>query len=168
MRVALVVMGAVIAGLVDASVTPFIDIAGARPDLLLITTLAVTVTIGSEAGFVWAFAGGLTLDLLMAPGRPIGSTVVALLLVAGAAAVVARVAGRNHVAMAIVLTLPLAIAYRLLLSVLVAAVLGGGVPMNPLAGGLWLAILDTVLVVPLAVAGRWAWVRWAAHDRIEW
>ncbi len=168
MRIVLAVIGAIVTALLDASVAPFVSLLGQRPDFLLVTTLAVTVTIGSESGFVWAFAGGLALDLLLAPGRPIGATVVALLLAAGIAAFVARVAGRNHVVTTIVLTFPLALLYRLALGVLIAAVAGAGAPTDLLGGGLSLAVLDTVLVIPLALLGRWAWVRWAAHDRVEW
>ena len=168
MRIVLAVIGGVIAALLDASVAPFVMPFGQRPDFLLVTTLAVTVTIGSEAGFVWAFAGGLALDMLLAPGRPMGSTIIALLLAAGIAAVAARVAGRNHVATTVILTFPLALLYRLALGVLISAVAGAGGPTSLLGGGLLLAVVDTILVVPIALLGRWAWARWAEHDRIEW
>jgi len=168
MQVALAVVGSIVAALLDSSVAPFATIAGARPDILLVSSLAVAVTIGSEAGFVWAFAGGLTLDMLTAPGRPIGSTVVALLVATGFATMVARVAGRNHVITAVAVTFPLTFVYQLALGMLVATALGG-IPLNdPLAGALPVAFENTVLAVPLALAGRWSWMRWGAHDRIEW
>jgi len=168
MQVALAVVGSIVAALLDTSVAPFATIGGARPDILLVSSLAVAVTVGSEAGFVWAFAGGLTLDMLSAPGRPIGSTVVALLVATGMAAMIARVAGRNHVVTAVAVTFPLTFLYQLVFGLLVAAALGGIPLSNPLGGALPVAIENTVLAVPLALAGRWSWRRWSTQDRIEW
>jgi rod shape-determining protein MreD len=168
MQVALAVVGAIVAALLDASVVPFVSIGGARPDIVLVSSLAVVVTIGSERGFVWAFAGGLTLDLLTAPGRPIGSTVVALLVAVGLAAAIARVAGRNHVVTAVVLTFPLTFAYQFVFGLLVAAALGGIPLTDPIGATIPVAIENTVLAVPFALAGRWIWVRWGTYDRIEW
>jgi rod shape-determining protein MreD len=168
MQVALAVVGSIVAALLDTSVAPFATIAGARPDIVLVTSLVVVVTIGSEPGFVWAFTGGLTLDMLTAPGRPIGSTVVALLVAAGLAAALARVAGRNHVVTAVVVTFPLTFVYQLAFGLLVAAALGGIPLTNPLGATLPVAVENTALAIPLALAGRWMWVRWGAFDRMEW
>jgi len=30
------------------------------------------------------------------------------------------------------------------------------------------AVENTILAIPLALAGRWIWLRWGAQDRIEW
>ena len=76
MHVALAVMGAIVAALLETSVATFATVGGAKPDLVLVTSLVVVVTVGAEAGFAWAFTGGLTLDMLSAPARPVGSTVV--------------------------------------------------------------------------------------------
>ncbi|MGC8634338.1 MAG: rod shape-determining protein MreD [Candidatus Limnocylindrales bacterium] len=168
MQVALAVVGSIVAALLDTSVTPFASIGGVRPDIVLVTGVVVAVVIGSETGFVWAFAGGLTLDMLSAPARPVGSSVVALLIVTGLAALVARVAGRNQAATAIIVTFPLTYVYQFVFGLLVAAALGGVPPASPLQSALPTAIENTVLAVPCALVARWAWLRWGVHDRIEW
>ena len=45
---------------------------------------------GFDAAIVWAFVGGLLLDVML-PERPIGSTTLAMLIAVGVALVVARV-----------------------------------------------------------------------------
>jgi rod shape-determining protein MreD len=168
MQVALAVVGSIVAALFDTSVAPFATIGGVKPDMVLVTSLVVAVTIGSEAGFVWAFTGGLTLDLLSAPAHPVGASVVALLLAAGIAALVARFAGRNRVVTAIVVTFPLTFVFQLAFALLVAAALGGVPASNPVGLIFPAAVENTVLAVPLALVGRWVWLRWGAYDRIEW
>ncbi len=168
MQVALAVVGSIVAALLDTSVAPFAMIAGTRPDIVLVSSVVVAVSIGSEAGFIWAFAGGLTLDLLAAPARPIGSSVVALLVATGLAAVVARVAGRNRLATAILVTFPLTFVFQFVYGVLVSAALGGVPSGASLGPGLPAAIENTILAIPLALAARLIWQRWGTFDRIEW
>ena len=60
----------------------------AQPHLVLVVGIVVTVAVGLEAGLVWAFVGGLALDVLA--DRPLGSTSFALLLCVGATAVLGR------------------------------------------------------------------------------
>ena len=52
--------------------------------------IAGAMVLGFEEGMVWAFVGGLMLDMLL-PERPIGSTTLALLIVSGLALLIARV-----------------------------------------------------------------------------
>ena len=168
MQVALAVVGSIVAALLDTSVAPFAMIGGVRPDIVLVTSVVVCVSIGSEAGFVWAFAGGLTLDLLSAPARPVGSSVVALLVATGIAALVARFAGRNRLVTAIAVTFPLTFVFQLTFALLVAAALGGVPAADPVGSALPAAIENTVLAIPLALLARWIWLRWGVYDRIDW
>jgi rod shape-determining protein MreD len=66
-------------GLVLLQVTwaPRITIAGAFPNLALVTVIAITWTAGVRSGMTWACVAGLMLDLT-APG-PVGPHAVALL-----------------------------------------------------------------------------------------
>ncbi len=57
-----------------------IDLWGARPDLVLLVVLVWASVRGVAEGAVWAFIGGLMVDLLS--GGPLGATVLALLTAA--------------------------------------------------------------------------------------
>ena len=168
MQMALAVVGSIVAALLETSVAPFVMIGGVRPDLVLVTALAVVVTVGAEAGFLWAFCGGLILDLLSAPAHPVGASVVALLVASGFAAVIARFAGRNRVVTAVVATFPLTFVYEGVFGLLVATALGHLSLATPTGAMLPAAVENTILAIPLALAGRWIWLRWGAQDRIEW
>ncbi len=54
-----------------------LDLWGARPDLVLLVVLVWAGVRGVGEGAVWAFIGGLVVDLLS--GGPLGATVLALL-----------------------------------------------------------------------------------------
>ena len=51
-------------GIVHAGLSPVIEIAGVRPNLMLVAVVLVTALAGFGPGVVWAFAGGLTANLL--------------------------------------------------------------------------------------------------------
>ncbi len=57
-----------------------LSLLGARPDLVFAAVLAWGMLRGSAEGMVWAFIGGLVLDLLS--GGPMGGMTLALLLIA--------------------------------------------------------------------------------------
>jgi rod shape-determining protein MreD len=83
---------AVFAGIVHAGLAPVIEIAGVRPNLALVAVVLVTAILGFRHGIVWAFAAGLTANLLITD--PLGSVPLALLLVAALAAGGERLIGR--------------------------------------------------------------------------
>src|SRR5947207_12387014 len=96
MSLTLAAVGAVVAALFDTTIAPYLQIGGVQPDIVLVMAVIWTVIVGFESGLVWAFLGGLLIDLL-AP-RPLGSTAFALLLSVGAAAVYARIVIRGRYA----------------------------------------------------------------------
>lgn len=57
-----------------------VNLWGARPDLMLLVVLAWAVVRNVEEGLLWAFIGGLILDLLS--GGPLGAILLALVAVA--------------------------------------------------------------------------------------
>ncbi|HET7077741.1 MAG TPA: rod shape-determining protein MreD [Chloroflexia bacterium] len=82
-----------LAGLVQATVLPIllpqvahIDV---RPDLVILLVVAVTLADGLREAVIWAFCGGLLLDLLST--LPLGSSALCLLLVV----LLARLASSN-------------------------------------------------------------------------
>jgi rod shape-determining protein MreD len=79
MSPAFAAVGAGIAALLESTIVSRYQIAGAQLQIVLILGIAITLVYGFEEGLVWAFVGGLFLDLLAM--RPLGSTVFELLIV---------------------------------------------------------------------------------------
>ena len=88
MTLLLAAVGAVVTALIELTVVPYLRIGSAQPHPVLVLAVIVTIAIGVEAGLVWAFVGGLALDVLAQ--RPLGSTAFALLLCVGATAILSR------------------------------------------------------------------------------
>jgi len=122
----LAALGALVAALIETTVLPEIPIFGAYPDLLLTLTVVAAILLGLEDGMVWAFVGGLMIDLLT-PGRPIGVMTMTLLLMAGMAFASARVVGPTRLA-SVVVTFGLSWVFHVML--LVVLVLTEGVAVG--------------------------------------
>jgi rod shape-determining protein MreD len=82
----------VVVGILHAGLAPEIVVAGVRPNLMLVAVVLVTALIGFGPGIIWAFAGGLTANLLS--HDPIGSVPLSLLLVGAMVAGGDRLLGR--------------------------------------------------------------------------
>jgi rod shape-determining protein MreD len=82
----------VVVGIAHAGLAPEIEIAGVRPNLMLVAVVLVTALLGFGPGIVWAFAGGLTANLIST--TPIGSIPLSLLLVSALVAGGDRLFGR--------------------------------------------------------------------------
>ena len=78
MRVALAVVVPLVAALLQGSVVPFIAVAGARPNLVVLAAASWAVAMGPREAVWWAFLGGLVADLLS--GGPVGALALASLL----------------------------------------------------------------------------------------
>ena len=115
MTLLLAAVGATVTALLELTVGPYLRIGTAQPHLVLVLGIVVTVAIGLEAGLVWAFVGGLVLDVLAQ--RPLGSTAFALLLCVGATAVLARLFVRLRPIVPILATLLLSLLYSMILFV---------------------------------------------------
>jgi rod shape-determining protein MreD len=86
------VLLAVVAGIVHAGLAPEIVVADVRPNLMLVAVVLVTALVGFGPGIMWAFAGGLTANLLSTD--PLGSVPLSLLLASAAVAGGDRLLGR--------------------------------------------------------------------------
>ena len=166
MTLPLAAVGALVAALLETSVLPELQIGGTKPDLVLVLAIVATMIMGVEDGLVWAFLGGLMLDVLV-PGRPLGATTFVLLLVVGLAILISRALGPSRlpaVAAAFALTWGF---HVLLLSVLSIT---EGLALRTLEPRLVLvaAILNTLIAIPAAVAFRALERRWGAAERSEW
>jgi rod shape-determining protein MreD len=73
-----------LAALVQSSMLVRIEVGNVKPDLVLILVLVGTLIFGGPRGIVWAFVGGIALDLFS--GGPMGSSSLALIAAALVAA----------------------------------------------------------------------------------
>lgn len=78
MRVAIGIALPLAAALLQGAVVPFIDVAGARPNLVVLMAASWSVAVGAREAVWWAFVGGLAADLLS--GGPLGALALASLV----------------------------------------------------------------------------------------
>ena len=167
MSLPLAAAGAVLVALVELSVAPYVEIAGLKPDLVLIAVVVIASFAGLERAMVWAFVGGLMLDLLSAgPYRPLGATSFTLLVVAGIAAFVVRAFPSGRIAISVTLVFALAIVYPL--SILFFLSLRGATAADPVGTVVPIAVLDAVLSIPVAVIAFLAARRFQAQEGLGW
>jgi rod shape-determining protein MreD len=166
MTLLLAAVGAVVTALLELSVVPYLRIGDAQPHPVLVLAVVVTIAFGFEAGLVWAFVGGLALDVLAQ--RPLGSTAFALLLCVGGASLLARSFIRLRPIVPIGAVFVLSIGYSMILFVTFSA-LGQPLPVaDPLGAILPGAVYDAILaaiVGPLTIAVH---DRRAAEERVDW
>ena len=166
MTLLLAAVGATVTAVLELTVGPYLRFGGAQPHLVFVCAVVLTVAVGVEAGLVWAFVGGLALDVLAQ--RPLGSTAFVLLLVVGATVLLARLLDRIRPVSPIPIVLILSPVYSLMLLVLFSAL---GTPVaapDPVSAVLPGAAYDTVIAVligPLAIAIH---DRRADQERVDW
>lgn len=78
MRVAVGIAVPLVAALLQGSLVPFVAVAGARPNLVLLVAASWSVAAGAREAVWWAFLGGVAADLLS--GGPLGSQALAALI----------------------------------------------------------------------------------------
>ena len=166
MSLTLAAVGALVAALFDATIAPYLKVGDIQPDLLLILAVIWTVVVGFETGLVWAFLGGLFIDLL-AP-RPIGSTSLVLLVCVGGAALFARLVVRGRYARPVAAVFLFSLVYAVLFT-LVNRLLRGPIPLDE-AIATWLprAIYDAVLAIPIAALVVVLHARLTDRERVDW
>lgn len=166
MTLLLAAVGAVVTALLELTVVPYFRVGTAQPHPVLVLAVVVTIALGIEAGLVWAFVGGLALDVLAQ--RPLGSTPFALLICVGAAWILARSFARVRPIVPIGAVFVLSIGYTMILFLAFGSL---GVPLpvaDPLAVAFPGAVYDAVvgaIVGPLTVAIH---DRRAEQDRMDW
>jgi cell shape-determining protein MreD len=88
-------VGAGIAALLELTIASRYQIDGVQLlQISLVFAIAVTIVYGFEAGMVWAFVGGLCLDLLAI--RPLGASVFELLIAVAVAALAEPLLSRSR------------------------------------------------------------------------
>jgi rod shape-determining protein MreD len=166
MGLALAAVAAIAAALLQTSVVPFLGIAGATPDLVLVVVLLWAAFGGLDGAMLAAFLGGIVVDALML--RPLGSTSFPLLLAAGGMSLVGRVGTRARLPLLVAAAFGLSLATALI-GLLVYGALAGPIPApDPIGSVLPDAIYTTVVFIaalPIAVALH---RRFGEQERIAW
>ena len=166
MTLLLAAVGATVTALLELTIGLYLRVGNAEPHLVLVVGIVVTLTLDLEAGLVWAFVGGLVLDVLAQ--RPLGSSAFALLLCLGAAALLGHWFVRLRQIVPIPAAFILGVLYSMTLFVAFNA-LAAPIPVaDPLARVLPSAVYDLVvatLIGPLAIAIH---DRHADVDRVDW
>jgi rod shape-determining protein MreD len=166
MSLVLAAVGAVVAGLLELTVVPYVSVFGAHPHPVLVLGVIWTVAAGVESGLVWAFAGGLLLDVL-AP-RPLGSTAFALLVSLGGTSVGGRVLSRVRPLAPIPLVFVLSLVNSLLLLVAYGALRAPIPAENPIGTLLPGAVFDTLLATILGPLVIFLHDRHRPDERVDW
>ena len=166
MSLTLAAVGAVVAAVLQLTIVPYLGIAGAYPDLLLVVAVIATFAWSTEAGMTLAFVGGLMIDLL-AP-RPIGLTAFTLLVSTGIAALIGRVVPRGRIVTPIVLIFVLTFVTDLLFLAMFAALRGKLQVTDPVQLILPGAIYSTAIAIVLAPAAVALHKRFAERERVAW
>lgn len=85
----------IIASLLQSTVTNRLLVRGVKPDLVLLLVMIGTLIYGGRSGMLWAFIGGIGLDLFS--GGPLGSSSLALMATAVVVGVGHRTLSRYNV-----------------------------------------------------------------------
>ena len=166
MSLLLAAIGATMAALLELSLVPYISVGEAHPHLVLVLGVIVTVAVGLEPGLVWAFIGGLALDVVA--GRPLGVSAFALLISVGGAAVLARALLRIRPLTPIVLVGIFSLVNSLVQLGLFGALRAAAPPVDPigiLVPGIAYDTILAALIGPLVVAVH---DRRLDQDRVDW
>jgi rod shape-determining protein MreD len=166
MTLLLAAVGATVMALLELTVGPYLRVGSAQPHLVLVVGIVVTVAIGLEAGLVWAFVGGLVLDVLA--DRPLGSTAFALLICIGATYLLSRFLVRLRPIVPIIATLLLSVVYSMILFVAYNALRATVSVADPITLVTPSAVYDVViatLIGPLAISIH---DRRVETERVDW
>ena len=160
-------LGATLAAIVESSMLTQLFVGGVKPDLVLSLGLAMVMVLGFEHGMVWAVVGGLLLDLLFAD-RAVGSTTLVLLLVTGAAILVARLSEAPRLPIIGLTVFILTFLYQALLMLLLAVTTGSAIQPITVLSYAFIALMNT----GIAVAAAWIVLslerRFGMDSRVAW
>jgi rod shape-determining protein MreD len=167
MSLLIAAVGAILAAVVESSVFTQLPIGGVKPDLVFALTIAVAMVMGFEDGMVMAFVGGLMLDLLL-PERPVGSSVLTLLVVTGVALLVARATEPPRLIVIALTTFALSFVYQALLLMLLALTTGIAIGSWPLPSFALIGLLNALIAILSAWLMRALLLRFGPAERADW
>jgi rod shape-determining protein MreD len=160
-------VGAIIAAILEVSVLSQLQLGGGTPELVLAMGVGVAMVAGFEAGMIWAFLGGLMLDMLL-PGRALGATTLVLLVAIGIALLVARVTDPPRTVVIAATAFGVSWLYQALLIALLALTAGIGIPELAPTTFTISAIVAAVIAAVTAWATRSLILRFGSAERTDW
>lgn len=168
MYLTLAAAGAAAVALLEVTLWQYLGAAGTHLHLVLAGSILWASVATLESALTWAFAGGLMLDVLSP--RPLGASVLVLLIVTGVAAAATRALAQIRIGTLapILVAAPLSLAYSIGVVLIVTAVQGGSAPRDAIPTLVPGAIADTVLVgfgVAITLARR---ARRDEQERVGW
>lgn len=83
--------------MLQSTLVPHLAVGSVRFDLMLLVVVSWSLRRGLQEGMVWAFCGGMALDLFS--GVPLGSTALVFMIVAGVVALARASLFRSRVAL---------------------------------------------------------------------
>ncbi|RIK44818.1 MAG: rod shape-determining protein MreD [Chloroflexi bacterium] len=141
----------IIASLLQSTAANRVEIRGVKPDLVLLLVVAGALIYGSRAAIVWAFIGGIALDLFS--GGPLGSSSLALIAAALVVGVGHHTLSRFNVLVPVTATALGTLVYGATYVAILAALEG-------LTGWLTLQGIALDLVQPDLPVSLWATLFW--------
>jgi rod shape-determining protein MreD len=146
----------ILASLLQATVLSHLRVYGGQPDLIVIIVLAWAILDRDQEGMVWAFVGGLFLDLLS--GAPLGISSLAMVPVAFLVGLTEAQVYRESVGLPLLMASVGAFAYHIMYLLLLRFFGGMAVPWSEALVYVTLpsVVFDVILVIPaIRVLGRW-------------
>ena len=167
MSMVLAAVGAAVAALIQTSILPFTATQGSGLDLVLILAIVWTMTVNLEGGLVWAFLGGVIIDILVM--RPLGLSAFVLLLAVGIAWVVGRLAPRATYPAAILVAAVAGAVLSAMVPLLVGALRNGSPPhpFDAVVSSALVAAVATAVLAPLPIIIRRR-LRGDDSERLDW
>lgn len=159
-------IGATLSAIFELTIGQYLRVGDAQPHLVLIFAIIWAVAAGLEGGLVWAFVGGIALDVL-AP-RPFGVSSFALIVCVGLAATLARMSIRFRPIAVVPAVAILSLVYSMTLFLLLGAMGSPVISTDPVSALLPGVIYDSLVGVAVGPLLVLAHDRFADEERMDW
>lgn len=159
-------IGATVSAIVELTVGQYLRVGDAQPHLVLILAIIWAVAAGLEGGLVWAFVGGIALDVL-AP-RPLGVSSFALIVCVGLAATLARISIRVRPLAVVPAVAILSLVYSMTLFLLLGAMGSPVASSDPVAALMPGVVYDGLVGVVLGPLLVLVHDRYVDEERVDW
>ncbi len=137
-----------LAAVVQGAVLSHLRVFGGQPDLIVVLVIAWSILDRDREGIVWAFVGGLFVDLFS--GAPLGLSSLALLPISLVVALTEAQVYRTNVILPLALVAAGALAYHAAYLLLLRFFAGVAVPWSEAVGYVTLpsVMFDVLLIIP--------------------
>jgi rod shape-determining protein MreD len=152
--------------LLQSTILPYTAILSVWPNLMLLVVVSWTLLRGLSEGLVWAFVGGLWLDLLS--GGPFGVSALALVLVASLVSLLEASLFREHIVLVMLIVVGASLLHGIFHLLLLRL---GHHPAATLAA-VWRIVIPAALYTSLLTPAVFPPLRWlhrvTGREQLEW